>query len=172
MEDFLTKELTSDKRKEFMYKQTSEKDTLNIWSIFKNNFSLYKRGILTTLKFGIYGTFGGFVLSLLLVLFQVLNITKKKSHFLIYYLHQIDVELLIFYIWIIKSTPMLVQAFVSYFFLKSFTSRITCATQCLPFICTISVTMGYISEIITKNISWIKGKLRLPCLCRTHIFKQ
>ncbi|GLH60433.1 transporter substrate-binding domain-containing protein [Paulownia witches'-broom phytoplasma] len=163
IEDFLTKELTSDKRKEFMYKQTSEKDTLNIWSIFKNNFSLYKRGILTTLKFGIYGTFGGFVLSLLLVLFQVLNITKKKSHFLIYYLHQIGCRIINFYIWIIKSTPMLVQAFVSYFFLKEF-AFFQNATWYTPMFAAYMViilnTMGYISEIITKNISFLdKGQI-------------
>ncbi|MGL9687507.1 MAG: ABC transporter permease subunit [Candidatus Phytoplasma sp. TWB_XP] len=163
IEDFLTEKLTPNKRKEFMYKQTSEKDTLNIWSIFKNNFSLYKRGILTTLKFGIYGTFGGFVLSLLLVLFQVLNITKKKSHFLIYYLHQIGCRIINFYIWIIKSTPILVQAFVSYFFLKEF-AFFQNATWYTPmfaaYVVIILNAMGYISEIITKNISFLdKGQI-------------
>lgn len=171
IDDFLTKEpapknkyaLTPKKRKEFMDKQTLEKDALNIWSIFTNNFSLYKRGILTTLKFGIYGTFGGFVLSLLLVLFQVLNITKKKSHFLIYYLHQIGCRIINFYIWIIKSTPMLVQAFVSYFFLKEF-AFFQNATWYTPLFAAYMViilnTMGYISEIITKNISFLdKGQI-------------
>ncbi|WP_238374416.1 ABC transporter permease subunit [Aster yellows witches'-broom phytoplasma] len=171
IDDFLTKEpttenkytLTIKKRKEFMDKQNSEKDTLNIWSIFKNNFSLYKRGILTTLKFGFYGTFGGFVLSLLLVLFQVLDITKKKSHFLIYYLHQIGCIIINFYIWIIKSTPMLVQAFVSYFFLKEFIFFKN-ATWYTPMFAAYMViilnTMGYISEIITKNIYFLdKGQI-------------
>jgi ABC-type amino acid transport system permease subunit/ABC-type amino acid transport substrate-binding protein len=163
IDDFLATQLTTNKRKAFMDKQNSEKDTLNMWSIFKNNFALYKIGILTTLKFGIYGTFGGFVLSLFLVLFQVLNIMKKKSHFVIYYLHQIGCRIINFYIWVIKSTPMLVQAFVSYFFLKEF-AFFQNATWYTPMFAAYMViilnTMGYISEIIIKNIAFLdKGQI-------------
>ncbi|AGL89943.1 ABC transporter permease subunit [Candidatus Phytoplasma australiense] len=163
LDNFLENNLSQQQRKELwsMAEETIDPDK-SMLTIFRNNFPLYKKGIATTLKFGIYGTLGGFALSLLLVFFKVLNITKKNSHFVIYYLHQTGCKIIDIYIWVIKSTPMLVQAFVGYYVFKElFLKDVSWYTPMFSaYMVIILNTMGYIAEIITKNISFLdKGQI-------------
>ncbi|MBS2126234.1 transporter substrate-binding domain-containing protein ['Fragaria x ananassa' phyllody phytoplasma] len=142
------KELTSNK-----------KEDNSLLSVFKRYYPIYKKGIFTTLKFGIYGTSLGFCLALILVLINrlVVNKNMRRLNYLLYYLHLSFKKLIIGYIFIFKSTPMIVQAMICFYGLKefSFFQDSWFSPMLAAYLIIILNSAAYITQIIDKNISFL-----------------
>ncbi|MBP5836071.1 ABC transporter substrate-binding protein/permease [Candidatus Phytoplasma meliae] len=143
---------------------SNEKEDNSLLRIFKRYYPIYKKGILTTLKFGIYGTSLGFCLALILVLIKRLVINKNmgRLNYLLYYLHLGFKKVIIGYIFIFKSTPMIVQAMICFYGLKEFAffQNSWFSPMLAAYLVIILNSAAYITQIIDKNISFLdKGQI-------------
>ena len=88
-------------------------DFAKAWNIFVHNLPLFQYGIEMTLLFAFVGTFAGFVVGLLVGGIRAIEINEYDPTG-IKILKRIGRIITGLYIWVIRGTPMMVQAMFIY----------------------------------------------------------
>ncbi len=130
-------------------------DLAKALSIFINNFDMFMHGVMLTLLFAFVGTIVGLLIGLVIGGIRAIEINETDSNFIII-IKKVSQLFTRFYIWVLRGTPMMVQALFFYYFLKPvfhwnyLTAGLT----------VISVNTGaYMAEIIRSGIQSIsKGQ--------------
>lgn len=130
-------------------------DLMVAWNIFVKNFDMFMYGVWLTILFAIVGTVVGLLIGLVLGGIRTIEVNESDSP-IIKGLKWIGLSFSKLYIWILRGTPMMVQALFIYYLLKpviqwnGFTAGLVI----------ISVNTGaYMAEIIRSGIQSIdKGQ--------------
>ncbi|MFB0638358.1 ABC transporter substrate-binding protein/permease [Candidatus Phytoplasma solani] len=126
----------------------------NLWDVFKQYRSLYLQGLMMTFKMACLGTMGAFFLALLLVYAKGLPKRKLKKDIWRQYFHKYLKLIIDAYIFTIKSIPMMVQAMLFYYGLKS-TGYFGWLTPFQGGLIVISFnSAAYLAETMLKNLQF------------------
>ncbi|WP_349402195.1 ABC-type amino acid transport system, permease protein [Candidatus Phytoplasma solani] len=120
----------------------------------KNHYSIYYQGLMTTVKLAVFGTVGAFLLALLLLYVKGLPKKPKKTSIFTKISFKSLNAIINAYIFIIKGVPMMLQAMLFYYGLKS-TGYFKWLTPFYGGLIVITFnSTAYIAEIMLKNMQF------------------
>ncbi|WP_349402197.1 ABC-type amino acid transport system, substrate-binding protein/permease [Candidatus Phytoplasma solani] len=128
---------------------------INLWQILKKYKSLYFQGFIKTMQLAFLGTISAFFLTLLLFYLKGIPKNIKRISTLKKYLFKCLNAIVNIYIFIIKGVPMMVQAMIFYYGLKSTGYFKWLTPFCGGLIVITFNSTAYLAETMFKNIEFL-----------------